>query len=131
MPFPFTTPIAPQVGFMACGAGSQMVQYLGAAPASLGAQTLIAAPPAGQQIAVLSMALSASATNNANLLSHTTTAIKTGLFYMVVDTAIIIPAGACPIFMTAPGEALDINLSVAAAVGVTISWCLYVPVISS
>ena len=61
--------------------------------------------------------LSANGNVNANWQSHTTTSIATGAHYM---TQYSTAGGAyCPagIFATAPGEALDLNLSGAVAVG--------------
>jgi hypothetical protein len=57
-----------------------------------------------------------------NFQSHTTTAIKTGLFSLPINGAIVVPhisdANAhVGWFQTTSGEALDVNLSAAAPVG--------------
>ena len=76
-----------------------------------GATTIVAAIT-GKRIIVLRWALTANGTVNANLQSHTTTAIATGLHYLTQFATAY--GGWCPggIFATATGEALDINLSV-------------------
>ena len=91
---------------------------------SSGATTIVAAS-AGQQIYVLRWNVTANGNVNVNLQSHTTTAIATGLHYL---TQYASAGGAwCPggIFATSPGEALDINLSAAIAVGGELTYVIF------
>ena len=97
-----TTPITPQ--------------YAPITASSSGATTIVAAV-AGKRVYILRWSLSSNGTVNANWQSHTTTGTATGLHYL---TQFATAGGAyCPlgIFATAVGEALDLNLSAAIAVG--------------
>jgi len=85
--------------------------------ASASGTTTIVAASSGQQIYVLRWNITANGNVNVNLQSHTTTANATGLHYLTQYASA--GGGWCPggIFATSPGEALDINLSAAVAVG--------------
>lgn len=70
-----------------------------------------------KKIRVLSYTLTSSGTVNAKFQSHTTPTDLTGLHYMIAATCIAAPYNPHGHFETASGEALDINLSGAVAVG--------------
>jgi hypothetical protein len=91
-------------------------QWAGITASSMGAATVVAAV-AGKQIVIVRWSLTANGAVNVNWQSHTTTTTATGLHYM---TQYASAGGAyCPlgIFATVAGEALDIYLSGAVAVG--------------
>lgn len=113
-PLPVTG--ADQVASLYSGATPVTPQYAPISASASGVTTIVAAV-AGKRIIVLRWSLSASGNVNVNLQSHTTTATATGLHYLTQYGS---AGGAyCPagIFATASGEALDINLSAAVAVG--------------
>lgn len=88
-------------------------KYASVAAASSGDNAIVAAVT-GAKIRVLSYVLSAAGTVNAKWRSATTD--KSGLLYMVANT--VVPAGSpAGLFETAAGEALNLNLSGAIAVG--------------
>ncbi len=85
--------------------------------ASASGATTIVALQAGKSIYILRWSLTANGSVNMNWQSHSTTTTATGLHYM---TQFATAGGSyCPagIFKTVSGEALDINLSGAVAVG--------------
>lgn len=90
---------------------------------SSGATTIVAAVTA-KQILVVGFTLTASAAVNAKWQSHTTTATATGLYYFLGAASAPLPAGFMPVghFATVAGEALDINLSGAVAVGGSLTY---------
>lgn len=77
----------------------------------------IAPLAAAQKLRIVSYVLVANGTVNVNWQSHTTTATKTGPLYLVANTGV--SAGYNPLgwFDTIAGEALDLALSAAVAVG--------------
>jgi hypothetical protein len=82
-----------------------------------GASTVIAAV-ASKKLRVLQFWLTGNGAVNANLQSHTTTATATGLVYIAAaGGGISAPFSPVGLFETVAGEALDINLSGAVAVG--------------
>jgi hypothetical protein len=92
--------------------------------ASASGATPIVAAVAGKSIVVLRWSVSANGAVNVNLQSHATTGTATGLHYL---TQFASAGGAyCPagIFATVAGEALDINLSGAVAVGGELTYIL-------
>lgn len=107
---------AAQLGALYSGTTLLTSKFAPIAASASGATTIVAAV-AGKAIYVVRYSLSANGTVNVNLQSHTTTSTATGLHYLVQ----YMPAGGgycpCGIFATAVGEALDINLSAAIAVG--------------
>lgn len=84
----------------------------------------VVAATGGKRIRVLRWSLSANGTVNVKFQSHVTPTDLTGLHYMVANAT----AGGsyCPlgIFQTISGEALDINLSAAVAVGGELTYVL-------
>ena len=86
-----------------------------------GSNEIIAAPPAGYKFRVIAFVLSFSGTVNAKFQSASTD--LSGLIYGILGTQSPSPtlprsiAGPMPQFTTAPGEALNLNLSGATAVG--------------
>lgn len=85
--------------------------------ASASGPTTVIAAVASKKLRILRWSLSANGAVNVNWQSHTTTGTATGLHYM---TQFASAGGSyCPvgIFDTAVGEALDLNLSAAVAVG--------------
>jgi hypothetical protein len=90
--------------------------------ASSSGATTIVALVASKKIRVLSMALTANAAVNAKWQSHTTPTDKTGLFYLGAQGGFVLPYNPKGWFETVAGEALDINLSGAVAVGGMLSY---------
>jgi len=77
----------------------------------------VVAAVSSKKIRVLGFFFVAAGTVNVNFQSHTTTATKTGLSYLVANSGV--SSGFFPIglFETVAGEALDIALSAGIAVG--------------
>jgi hypothetical protein len=100
------------------------VSYAPITASASGATTIVAAS-SGQRIYVLRWGIVANGNVNVNLQSHTTTAIATGLHYLTQYASA--GGGWCPggIFATLPGEALDINLSAAVAVGGELTYVIF------
>ncbi len=86
------------------------------AVSSSGASTVVAAVT-GKKIRVLSWSIVANAAVNAKWQSHTTPTDLTGLHYCAANGGISVPFSPVGHFETVAGEALDINLSGAVAVG--------------
>jgi hypothetical protein len=82
-----------------------------------GATTLVAAV-SGKRIRVLALTLTANAAVNLKLQSHATPTDLSGLFYMAAQgDGVVLPFSPVGWCQTNVGEALDINLSAAVAVG--------------
>jgi hypothetical protein len=86
-------------------------------PASLGSNTLISALT-GQKIKVLGMAIVAASANTISILSNTTD--LSADMALAANGGLVLPFSKEGWFETASGEALNIDLSSAAQVGVTI-----------
>ncbi len=86
--------------------------------ASSGVNALVAAPAAATTvIRVVFVAFMASAAVNVKFQSHTTPTDLTGLFYCAANGGIALAYNEAGWFSTLAGEALDINLSAANAIG--------------
>lgn len=83
---------------------------------SSGATTIVAAVTS-KKIRVLSWTLVCNAAVNTKWQSHVTPTDKTGLHYFAANGGISVPFSPVGHFETVAGEALDINLSGAVAVG--------------
>lgn len=95
---------------------------IGITDSSSGASTLVALVTS-KKIRVLAMALTVNGAVNVKLQSHTTTATATGLFYCAAaGDGFVLPYNPVGWFDTASGEALDLNLSGAVAVGGTLTY---------
>ncbi len=79
--------------------------------------TTIQALVSSKQIYVTSLALVANAAVNVKFQSHVTPTDLTGLFYLAANGGFVLPFNQYGWFRTVSGEALDINLSGAVAVG--------------
>jgi len=71
----------------------------------------------GKKIRVIALVLTSNGTVNVKFQSSTTPTDKTGLFYEVANTGFSMPLNPYGWFETISGEALNINLSAAIAVG--------------
>jgi len=102
----------------------RVVSYAPITASASGTTTVVAAST-GQRIYVLRWNVVANGNVNVNLQSHTTTANATGLHYLTQYASA--GGGWCPggIFATSPGEALDINLSGAVAVGGELTYVIF------
>lgn len=110
MPFQATTPVSQQVGVLHYGSRPLTVQQKAVAITSSG--TIVAAPPAGYQLAVTQIFLVASAAFTAvNLQSHTTTTVATGGITLAANGQLILPFSPGPWLTCAPGEALDLEMT--------------------
>jgi hypothetical protein len=88
---------------------------------SSGATTLIALV-SSKKIRVLALSLVANGAVNAKFQSHVTPTDLTGLYYCSANGGIVLPFNPVGWFQTVSGEALDINLSAAVAVGGSITY---------
>lgn len=70
-----------------------------------------------KKLRVISLALVANAAVNAKFQSHTTPTDLTGLFYLAANGGFVLPYNPVGWFESLSGQALDINLSGAVAVG--------------
>lgn len=98
--------------------GTQLTpKFAKIAASSSGAATVVAAVTS-KKIRVLQFYLTGNGAVNANFQSHTTTATATGLVYIAAaGGGVSVPFSPLGSFETVAGEALDINLSGAVAVG--------------
>ena len=128
MSYPYTECQSQQQGVIHRANVPYFVQYAPVTASPSGVTTIVPAPtnPA-LQIVVLDIAVTHSASVNWNLQSHVTTAVATGLFYGTAGPPISLGDSNNGIFAARPGEALDINLSTAAAVGGAITFVVLPP----
>ncbi len=128
MPYQFTGIESYQLGVTHRKDAPYSVQYKAVTASASGATTLVAAPTvATQQIVVLDITVTHSAAVNWNLQSHTTTGVATGLMYGTAGPPMTLGDSVNGIFATVPGEALDINLSSAIAVGGCLTYVVLPP----
>ncbi len=128
MAYPFTECQSQQQGVIHRGGTPYFVQYLPISASASGATTIVAAPTVPtNQIVVLDLAVTHSGSVNWNLQSHTTTSVATGLMYGTAGPPITMGDSNNGIFAARPGEALDINLSAATAVGGQITFVVLPP----
>lgn len=126
MPYQATTPVSDQVGVLHYGSLPLTAHQQAVSIAASG--TIVAAPPSGYQIAVVQIALVASAALTAvNLQSHTTTGIATGGVTLAANGQLILPFSPCPWLTCAPGEALDLEMTGSGTLAGTINYVV-VPV---
>jgi hypothetical protein len=85
--------------------------------ASASGATTVVAAVTSKKIRVLRLSLVANAAVNVKFQSHATPTDKTGLYYLAANGGWVEPFCPVGIFETIGGEALDINLSGAVAVG--------------
>jgi hypothetical protein len=90
--------------------------------ASASGATTIIALVAAKRIRVLALQLVASGAVNAKWQSHVTPTDLTGLAYLAANGGYVLPYNPVGWFQTVAGEALDINLSAAIAVGGSITY---------
>lgn len=108
---------APTTGIVVSDDGAVLVPKRAVIVASASGATTVVAAVTGKKIRVLSFVLSANAALNVKFQSHGGPTDITGLLYLTDKSGIgasFSPAGH---FETVAGEALDINLSAAVAVG--------------
>ena len=128
MPYQFTEIESMQLGVIHRGNNPYFVQYAKITASASGTTTIVVAPTvAAQQIVVLDITVTHSASVNWNLQSHTTTAVATGLMYGTAGPPMVLSDPSNGIFACVPGEALDINLSGAVAVGGCITYVVLPP----
>jgi len=109
-----TTPDVTPPAFVASAGGTKTFLALNASAS--GVTTLIAATP-GKSIRVVALALVANGAVNVKFQSHVTPTDITGLYYLAANGGFVLPEAVDGWFKTVAGEALDINLSAAVAVG--------------
>ena len=126
MPYQATTPVSDQVGVLHYGSLPLTAHRRAVSITASG--TILAAPPSGYQIAVVQIALVASAALTAvNLQSHTTTGIATGGVTLAANGQLVLPFSPCPWLTCVPGEALDLEMTGTGTLAGTINYVL-VPV---
>ena len=113
---PLTTAAAPATGAVYNGVTALTPKFAAVVASASGATTIIAAVTS-KKIRVLAIELMANGTVNAKWQSHTTPTDLTGLAYLVANSGYVLPFSPTGWFETVSGEALDINLSAAIAVG--------------
>jgi len=92
--------------------------YAAVTASASGATTIAPAPAVGSTIVVIAYSITCGATAvGFNLQSHTTTTLATGVHNLAINGTVTDPYSPAGWFACAPGEALDINLSAAHAVG--------------
>jgi len=126
MPYQATTPVSDQVGVLHYGSLPLTAHQQAVSITASG--TILAAPPSGYAIAVVQIALVASAAlTTVNLQSHTTTGIATGGVTLAANGQLILPFSPCPWLTCAPGEALDLEMTGSGTLAGTINYVV-VPV---
>jgi hypothetical protein len=105
------------------GAPTTATSFATIAVSALGVTNLVAAQ-ATKSIRVLQFVIVSNGAVNIKFQSHVTPTDLTGLFYLIANTGV--SSGFSPVghFQTAAGEALDINLSQAIAVGGYLTYTL-------
>jgi len=123
MPYQATTPVSDQVGVLHYGSLPLTAHQQAVSITASG--TIVAAPPSGYQIAVVQIALVASAAlTTVNLQSHTTTGIATGGVTLAANGQLILPFSPCPWLTCAPGEALDLEMTGTGTLAGTVNYVL-------
>ena len=96
---------------------------LAIATAASGAAQLVALT-AGAKIRIVQLVLTSLSANFVTFQSHTTTATKFGPIYLAANGGVVLPFSEIGWFSTVAGEALDINLNGATAVGGILTYIL-------
>ncbi len=123
-----TTPVSDAVGVLHYGMTQLPAQMVPVTASASGATTIGPAPQAGWTIVVISYCITCGATAvGFNLQSHTTTSLATGVHNLAINGTAANPYCPAGIFVCAPGEALDINLSAAHAVGGELTYVIVPP----
>ncbi len=118
MSYKGTCPISDQVGVMHQGMTPLLAQYAPIASSQASAKTIAPAPPVGSTIVIVAYSVTCGATANTfNFQSHTTTSLATGIHALPINGSIVAPYCPAGLFACVPGEALDILLTGATAVG--------------
>jgi len=86
------------------------------ATAASGAASIVALT-ANAKIRIVQLVLTSLSANFVTFQSHTTTATKMGPIYLAANGGVVLPFSEVGWFSTVAGEALDINLNGATAVG--------------
>lgn len=100
--------------------GAAVAPKFAAITASASGNTSVVAAVTGKKIRVISVWVVANAAVNVKFQSATTD--KTGLAYLAVNGGFVLPFSPVGHFETASGEALNINLSAAVAVGGSVTY---------
>lgn len=98
-------------------AGTQLTPKFAVLTASASGVTTLVAAVAAKKLRVLALSLVANGSVNAKFQSHVTPTDKSGLYYLAANGGFVLPVNQFGWFETIAGEALDINLSGAVAVG--------------
>jgi hypothetical protein len=104
------------VSIVAGGTASAAALFAPIAVSASGVTNILAAV-ASKSIRVLAVQLVANAAVNIKWQSHVTPTDLTGLAYLAANGGYVLPYNTAGWFQTIAGEALDINLSAAVAVG--------------
>jgi hypothetical protein len=112
---------AREAGAIYVGGVSLTVFYAKIQTSTSGASTVVAAV-SGKKIRVIGFRLSASAAVNVKFQSHVTPTDLTGLAYYAANGGEVVPKNEYGWFETVAGEALDLNLSAAVAVGGSLAY---------
>lgn len=113
---PLMSASAPATGAVYSGVTALTPKFAAVVASNSGATTIINAV-SSKKIRVLAVEIMANGTVNAKWQSHTTPTDLTGLAYLVANAGYVLPFSPSGWFETVSGEALDINLSAAIAVG--------------
>jgi hypothetical protein len=118
-----TSPVAAsaETGTVYNGATALTPLFATIVASASGASQVVAAVTS-KKIRVLALQLTASAAVNVKWQSHVTPTDKTGLAYLAANGGYVLPFNPAGWFETIAGEALDINLSAAIAVGGSLTY---------
>ena len=109
MPYQATTPVSQQLGVLHIGSNPLTAQQLAVSITTSG--TIVAAPPARYQIAIVQAFLAAGAAFTAvSLQSHTTTATSIPIGALASGGQLLLPFSPVP-WLLSPGESLDLEFT--------------------
>ena len=129
MPYQATTPVSQQVGILHVGSTPLAVQQKSVSLTASG--VIVAAPPAGYQIAVMQVFLAAGAAFTAVAVeSTTTTAIILSVGAMASGGQLVLPFSPCPWLTCAPGESLTLAFTGTGTLAGSVNY-LVIPVVDA
>lgn len=118
---PFNVAVSSETSQIFNGTTALTPKFATIVASASGATTIVAAVTS-KKIRVIAMQLVANAAVNVKWQSHVTPTDKTGLAYLAANGGYVLPYNPVGWFETIAGEALDINLSGAVAVGGSLTY---------
>jgi hypothetical protein len=123
MSYPQTYPVSPQVGVVHLGGQQQFVVTAPVTQTTSGAITPVA--PAGYQIAILALALTATAAVTLTLESTTGPVLLTGAFTIPINGQLVLPYSEAGWAYSIPADSITLLQSGAATVAGVVAYCLF------